>query len=197
MGRIDKPFVDWVIGQEDAIVREYKNWLEENARYLLEPYGCYSKLIEALNTTEFYALIERDENRIADGRDMRRTFLYDTNDYSFNEYVYLENLPVTVLEVLLGLAYRCENTILGDPDYGNRTGEWFYTMLESMNVINYDDYNFDIYDVDLAVHYMLERNYSPDGAGGLFYVPNAKHDMRECEIWHQMHMWINYKFPVT
>ena len=42
-----------------------------------------------------------------------------------------------------------------------------------------------------AIKAFLDREYAPDGRGGLFYIPGIDIDMRQVEIWRQMMMWNN------
>ena len=38
----------------------------------------------------------------------------------------------------------------------------------------------------------LNRDYFPNGLGGLFYIPGIKEDLRQVEIWYQMCWYQNY-----
>ena len=40
--------------------------------------------------------------------------------------------------------------------------------------------------VNKVIYNFLERNYDPDGKGGLFYIRNVKADLRNIEIWTQL-----------
>ena len=48
------------------------------------------------------------------------------------------------------------------------------------------DSRFDKKHVEECVDRMLNREYEPNGKGGLFYVRGCTDDLRELEIWSQM-----------
>lgn len=149
----------------------------------------YSKVFEALFDIEFYAigkLTELDGNRMGDAIELRVNYERD------NGYLRPVMLgPPTVLEVMVALAVRCEDCIMGNYDYGNRTGVWFWYMIESMGLIPYTDDCFNKDNVYAIIFRMLDRKYSEDGRGGLFYIPDCRHDLRHVEIWYQMNWWLN------
>ena len=74
---------------------------------------------------------------------------------------------------------------MDDPDIGNRTGQWFWSMLVSLGIGAMDDRKFDRYFVDRTLERFLDRGYERNGEGGLFTVNNGR-DMRRTEIWYQM-----------
>ena len=87
--------------------------------------------------------------------------------------------------MMVALAKRCEENIMLDSDYGDRTGYWFWEMVANMHLVRYDDDNYDAEEVEEILDRMLFRLYSPNGDGGLFTVNNGK-DMRREEIWCQL-----------
>lgn len=98
---------------------------------------------------------------------------------------YLDDRPCSVLEMMIALSIRCEEHIMDDPDIGNRTGQWFWSMLVSLGIGAMDDRKFDRYFVDRTLERFLDREYERNGEGGLFTVNNGR-DMRRTEIWYQM-----------
>lgn len=94
------------------------------------------------------------------------------------------------LEMMTALAIRCEEHIMGDPDIGDRTGQWFWSMLSNLGLGSMSDTNFDKYRVDMALERFLERDYQRNGKGGLFTVNNGR-DMRATEIWYQMNYYLS------
>jgi hypothetical protein len=99
--------------------------------------------------------------------------------------------PCSILEMMVALANRCEETIMDDPDIGNRRDQWFWGMIKSLGLGDMYDTRYDEYYVEDVVVRFLDRDYEPDGHGGLFTVKNAYRDMRDIEIWNQMHDYIN------
>jgi len=87
---------------------------------------------------------------------------------------------------MVALALRCEDDYTGDPEIGNRTGQWFFEMIESLGLSSMTDRRFDEEYVDKAIDIFLDREYKRNGEGGLFTIKNSHRDMRNAEIWYQM-----------
>ena len=52
------------------------------------------------------------------------------------------------------------------------------------------DSKFDRDFVDDVIARFLNREYEPDGKGGLFTVKNCSNDMRKVEIWSQLSWYL-------
>lgn len=141
----------------------------------------YRKLLMYLHDTEFVYLIPMDRNRAKDGVGLRDHFI-STIDYGSVSDI---DGPCSVLEMMIALAIRCEN-FMDDPCIGNRTSQWFWSMVTSLGLGGVTDERFDMYYVDEVLERFLKRDYAPNGAGGLFTIRNCDCDMRDIEIWHQM-----------
>ena len=105
------------------VEQEYFEWLYDlvcDNRYS-EGYS-YRKLLSYLHDVEFTYTIPKDSNRAEDGLDLRYRFAYNTGREYAEEYL---DGPCSVLEMMVALAIRCEECIMDDPKYGNRTGQWF------------------------------------------------------------------------
>jgi hypothetical protein len=98
--------------------------------------------------------------------------------------------PCSVLEMLIALAIRCED-LTDDPGLGDRTAQWFWEMITTMGLSTMHDSNYNEWLVNDVVTRFLNREYDPDGRGGLFRVRNWDRDMRTAEIWHQLMAYIN------
>lgn len=92
---------------------------------------------------------------------------------------------------MIALAVRCEEHIMDDPDIGDRTGQWFWNMIVSLGLGSMTDERFDGEYVDEVVDIFLNREYERNGEGGLFTVNDTDRDMRNVEIWYQMHWYLN------
>ena len=77
---------------------------------------------------------------------------------------------------------------MDDPDIGNRTGQWFWDMIENLELDTMSDTMFDERYVDEVIERLLHREYGRHGEGGLFFIPNCRYDLRSEEIWYQA-MW--------
>ncbi len=171
------------------IKKEYDNWLVSMATAWCSNYGEYSELMGYLHTIPFYATVRLDENRGADGKDLRLRFVETTNEYTYNTaYVYLMDYEPSMLEVMVALAIRCEEEIMRDNDIGDRSCEWFYEMLRSSGLDVCTNDRFDEELVCTIVDNILERKYAKDGKGGLFTLSNPPKDLRKVEIWYQL-LW--------
>lgn len=140
----------------------------------------YRRLLMTLHDTEFIFTIPRDANRAEDGRNLRYRFAYDTG---YDE-LYLDG-PCSLLEMMIALSIRCEE-IMDDPTIGNRMPQWFWGMVVNLGLGSMDDARFDadyIYDV---IERFLDRDYEPDGRGGLFTIKRCEEDLRDVELWYQM-----------
>lgn len=148
----------------------------------------YRKLLMFLHNVEFTYILRLDANRAQDGISFRYRFGYeDGYDSSYIER-YLDVRNCSVLEMMVALAFRVEEQIMDDDEYGNRTSQWFWNMIVSLGLGGMDDSNFD---EDLAAEIIfrfLNRDYEPSGRGGLFTLENYNSDVRELDIWSQC-MW--------
>lgn len=145
----------------------------------------YALLISYLFDKDFYYILDMDSNRGVDGLDLRYRFCYD-NKYEYSELgSELGDKPCSVLEMMVALALRFEEQIMDDPDVGNRLPKWFMMMLMNLGLDYMDDNHFDEVVAGRVIDDFLNRDYSPNGLGGLFYIPDCKKDLRDVEIWYQ------------
>ena len=169
---------------EDKIKDDYFNWLYN--------YVCkgraherisYRNLLSLLHQIEFTFFVGNDINRAKDGVDLRYRFATLYEDDSIMDIL---DGPCSVLEMMVALAIRCEESIMDDTRYGDRTGQWFWDMMSNLGIgLMYDDI-FDNRIVEEKIYNFLDRNYEPDGKGGLFYIRGCKEDLRVLEIWTQL-----------
>ena len=139
----------------------------------------YRNLLGCLHDIEFVYSIPKDENRAADGVDLRYRFCFDDAER------YLRG-PCSVLEMMIALAIRCEETIMDDPKMGNRTAQWFWGMIVNLGLGSMTDELFNGEYVTETIFKFLYHKYEPDGRGGLFTIRDCDCDLREVEIWHQL-----------
>lgn len=171
------------------IADEYFEWLFDLVSGNRHPELSYRKLLMHLHRTEFRYHISNDDNRAGDGIELRYRFKFRRN-LDFDHRKELPG-PCSVLEMLVALALRCEETIMDDPDYGDRTSQWFWRMIKNLGLDRMLDSRYDESYVEEVVNRFLDREYEPDGRGGLFTVKNCDCDLREVEIWTQMMWFLN------
>ncbi len=166
-------YVDWMIAQ--VCDEGYEHFAQR--RYLFD----------ALDREKFYPTCRMDENRAEDGVDLRRLYLRETGEDAGRE-----GRRCSMLEMLVALSIRCEETIMIDMDVGRRVGRWFFPMLENMASPLEEGIFGSPYTVMMACRRLHNHDYGPDGKGGLFYIPGFHGDMRTMEIWNQLMVYLTY-----
>ena len=176
---------------KDEINNEYFNWMVDAvSRNMFSKEVAYRKLLAYLHYVEFTYIIPKDENRAEDGIDLRYRFSLECN-HTEDEIKFLDG-PCSILEMMVALSLRCEETIMDDPAYGNRTGYWFWGMITSLglgSMIHAE--TFDKQYVEEVIERFLNRDYEPNGKGGLFTIKNCDRDLRGVEIWYQLCYYLN------
>lgn len=174
---------------QNAVIDAYFEWIYDlvcGGRFHEDI--SYRKLLIHLHNTEFTYILPIDANRADDGINLRYRFAYDKG-WAFADS-YLEG-PCSVLEMMVALAIRCEEDYMDDPAIGNRTAQWFWSMITSLGLGHMDDTRFDrIYAREVLTTF-LKREYEPNGKGGLFTIRRCKDDLRDVEIWYQMLWYLN------
>lgn len=151
----------------------------------------YNSLLTHLDDIPFYYVLSLDANREADGIDFRYRFGHE-NGYDQRVIAgCLDDCPCSVFEMMVALAFRCEEQIMSNDEYGDRTGQWFWSMAESLGLLGMDDWHFDSAYVDEVIDIFQNRTYARNGSGGLFTVSDMQCDMPRTEIWYQMHRYLN------
>ena len=174
----------------NELIDRYFDWMYQlvvDDRYSKQS---YRKLFFKLHGTEFTYTIPMDGNRAEDGIDLRYRF---GREHLYSDAMVascLDDRPCSILEMMIALSIRCEEHIMDDPDVGDRTGQWFWSMLVSLGLGSMEDQKFDRYFVDETLERFLNRGYERNGEGGLFTVNNGR-DMRRTEIWYQMNYYLS------
>ena len=149
----------------------------------------YSKLLKQLFETSFTYTIELDENRMFDGLKLRSKYAEECRRCYDHDFL---DLPCSILEMMVALAIRAEVHIMDNPDYGDRTGNWFWEMIVSLGLSNQTNQNYNNIYVSEVLDRFLKRKYSATGKGGLFTIPKCKVDLRTVEIWWQMNWYMTW-----
>ena len=172
---------------EHEINEDYFEWLYEGMcgnRYSKNI--SYRKLLEHLHNTNFRYTISNDKNRASDGIDLRYSFALSQGCEDEPELItdYLKG-PCSVFEMMVALAQRCES-VMDDPKIGDRTGQWFWGMINNLGLGGMNDNRYDKQYVNDVIDTFLDREYKSNGKGGLFTIRNCEYDLREVEIWYQL-----------
>lgn len=164
---------------KNEIINEYFEWLYDMVCGMNgSEVTSFRRLLARLHSTQFVYILPRDRNRAEDGVNLRRRF--SAID------AHLLDGPCSVLEMMVALAIRCEETIMDSTATGNRTEQWFWNMIGNLGLSGMTDANFDRRYVDECIKRFLNRDYEPDGRGGLFRIRNCDSDLRDVEIWYQL-----------
>lgn len=163
----------------------------------INPNLSYKKLLKYLHNVEFTYLMEMDSNRAHDGINLRYRFEYECGYSNEDIRKTIDKYPCSILEMMVALALRIEEQIMDDPDYGDRTGQWFWTMIVSLGLGSMSDDRYDENYIYPIIDRFLSRNYSPEGVGGLFILRNCDCDIRDIEIWVQAMWYLDENFDFS
>jgi hypothetical protein len=146
----------------------------------------YWRLLKQLFTTEFLWLIPNDDNRLEDGKALRREFLaaqaIDERDVDPD---WIE-LGCSVLELMVGLSRRLEFEADGQPHY------WFWVLMENIGLRDYNDgvRRYPKRHIDDVLHSIIFRQYNRHGLGGFFPLRGPCDDQRNVELWYQLSAYV-------
>lgn len=163
----------------------YFNWLVDKVNASDD----YWTMLGYLIKREFTWTIRNDGNRAADGLTLREQFEAEKG-------IDIQG-PCTVLEMLVALACRIERDIMFDPEKGDRTGVWFWTMIHNLKLDRYSDSALDTdspQEIRRILDIFVDREYAMNGSGGLFPLRKPEHNQRRMEIWYQMSAYIIENF---
>ena len=148
----------------------------------------FGKLLAHLHGIEFISLMTLDDNVAAAGVELRWRYAYRNGLTDVPKSL---DGPCTVFEMILALAMYCEESLMDDPRYGDRTRQWFWGMINNLGLGSMTDDRFDEDYVDEVIDRFMHRDYEPNGRGGLFTIRNCDEDLREVEIYHQLYWYLN------
>ncbi len=173
----------------NEIKKEYFNWLSDLAvNDKMRRNLSYEKLLNFLFNKEFKYVIPMDKNRYVDGVDLRYRFGFEKG-YSNQEIgMSLDDMPCSILEMMIALSLRIEEQIMYSEDIGDRTWKWFWEMVINMGLGQMTDEHFNKRKAEFICDRLINRGYEPNGKGGLFTIYHRTNDMRNVEIWYQA-MW--------
>lgn len=178
----------------------YSEWLNEQImsdNIGLDELDNYGILITTLSAMPFTYVLEMDSNRMWDGLYLRNIF-YDDHPAFEGELTQ----ECSLLEMLVGLAYRMSNDVFSD--LGKSTGDWFWEFMSNLGADYYTD---DILDgefpknhrnyrdelIDLLRNFM-DRRYKDSRHGNIFWFKKDPKGLKKIELWYQMHYYIEEKY---
>lgn len=168
----------------EPIEEVYFNWLYSKVASVEVPTPSltYWTLFRDLHSIEFVWLISGDENRAADGLDVRQEFLTQAGLEEDPPWL---NIGCSVLEMLIAFARRAEF----QTDMPVR--DWFWIFLTNLGLDDLNDASNAVSEIVAEViDQFIWRTYREDGTGGLFPMTNPKLDQKKVELWYQFHAYL-------
>lgn len=144
----------------------------------------YHELLYALYDIQFHSSNELDKNRISYALALRDEY----------EARGLAGCPVegcTVLEVMMSMAIRCEDTVMNNPNKGDRTLDWFWQMIDNLGFSKFTDGAWNaamLVNVNRTINDWLERRFKRNGLGSPWPLSEGRKDCRRVDLWTAM-MW--------
>lgn len=174
MARTDSPFES----------HQYLAWLVDQIA-VPDDGHTYNAAMNMMYTQPFPWIVGNDENRVADGRDLRIEYIQLLEDKG--KGIWIEDHPITLLEVLVALSRRIGFLVEQDPR------DWAWHFIRVLKLDRYDE-NISgtvLGQMQHTMERLVWRTYEPDGSGGFFPLRHPKGDQRKVEIWDQMTAYIN------
>lgn len=179
-----------VTNVDDSLDGAYLEWLYSHVGIVQNrnPERSYWKLLRQLYTTPFEWFIPNDDNRIEDGKALRISFIRET-DFPLNDpHGLFYNIDCSILEMLIALAQQAAFLSEGEP------AEWFWRMMHNLGFDGYTDNIFErriSEEVEGITNRLNDRDYSNNGAGGLFPLKYTDMDQRVVELWYQLQAYVS------
>lgn len=159
---------------------DYYEWLLAKILRHKPPPDPYFRMLRLLHETEFVWFIVGDDNRAAEGRELRRDFFDMTPQYQSDPEFRAD--VCSVLEMLVGLAQAAE----WQTDPVKLFSDWFWEFISNLGLSDfYDDNHWEDEEVLDILNTFMWRQYDFDGRGGLFPLKHAAEDQRNVQIWYQ------------
>ena len=176
------------------VIELYFNWLLNLVCTHREKQD-YEDLMRLLFRVDFRYSIRRDENRAADGVDLRSMF---ADEYEIDYETRHEAIsgPCSVLEMMVALSRRATYSMLdGELDTEDDEMHYiFWLMMENIGLVGLKNGDFSHSRAMRCIDVLLDRKYAYNGEnGGLFVVKKPRRDLRKVEIWYQMCWYFSEK----
>lgn len=172
----------------DAITENYILWLMAFVSEENEWQNRYSTLIHHLFNRPYTYSIVLDKNREADGLNLRSLYAAEMGCPEREMATYI-NGTCSVLEMLIALSVRIENSIMEDMTVGPKPGIWFWTMLTNLDLDSQTDENFDNIYVSYILDDFLDGRYS-NTKGGIVKINNTTRKINRVDLWTQVNWYL-------
>lgn len=165
-----------------SLNERYFNWLIQETK-LIEagvPNEEHLKMLHILYTKDFVWFVPNDDNRWADGVELREEFLRKTETFLEPEEGQWMELGCSMLELLLGLSRRFAFMT------HRHSPECFWELLGNVGL---DDLR-DAERINYILDQIIWRTYEDNGKGGLFPLDHSEEDQRKVELWYQLNLYV-------
>lgn len=170
--------------------RDYRDWLIGLVNNRKED---YTLLLRELYNIEFYALVNYDEDRGADGLMLREEWA-DACKYRGS----LDFGVANMLELLIGVSRRIEFKLFGSKYYD----EWdyvniFWDLINNLGLSDvFGDVSRDVFDeIRQNVSHFLNRDVFCHKTCNIFTFADPPKNLRKLNIWSQMALYVREKWP--
>lgn len=182
------------IASDKYLQKSYYEWLCDMIN-INNSYYSYYILTKELAKKTFYSLVDNDDNRETDGKNLRKEFLSSENILDTGAL----DGPCSVLEMLIGLSMRMEKELYkldGDTSFV----KYYWILIQNLGLYDLNDENYvekngDII-FEMSMDKFLNRKYKKNGKGGLFPLKKSNKDQRTVEIWYQMQEYLKENFKI-
>lgn len=149
-------YVDYLLGRVDAFNPDYERWLN---------------VLVYLHGVRFEYILDRDANRVAYAKDLRRRATGEVT-----------NEEASVLEVLISVSEEAGNELIGE--YGvDKTPYVFWMMIANLGLL-VDGLTEETANYILAK--WMYREFEFNGLGSPFPIQNCHRDQRKVDLWLQI-----------
>lgn len=143
-------------------------------------------VLRQLFTTEFLWRVPNDDNRVADGQELRLEFLEIHLDEPVTQDWLVEGC--SFLEMLIALSRK-----LAFQTEGASAAIWFWHMMDNVQLRIFDTtYELERMEgfVGQVLQCLIDRTYDKNGKGGLFPLRDTDQDQTRVEIWYQLNHYL-------
>jgi hypothetical protein len=178
-----------------SVSGDYLRWLMSQIRREDDghPNRTYEGLCTIMFEKEFVWLVPNDDNRVADGLELRVDFCHKKGipTERLGAFLHKEhpNPPCSFLEVLIGLSRRLAFV---DIEISSPEG-WAWILMNNLALHRITDPvgRGRARKAEEILDICIWRSYSPDGVGGFFPLRRPFEDQSKVEIWYQMAAYLN------